>query len=104
MNNNWVNAITLVSYTGTKDSDGFEVPVETMVEHIPAKFKSATRKDEEHSNKLGYTADLIVEMMTCNYSNQETLIDEATNKRYAIKRAYEKSPEIIELTCSDVKE
>ena len=102
MNNNWSNAITLVSYIGTKDPDGFDVPFETKIEHIPANFKSVTRKEEEHSKVLGYKADIVVEMMLCNYSNQKTLIDEQTGKKYAIQRTFNKSSEIIEMTCSDV--
>ena len=100
--NNWTDAITLISYISTKDSDGFDVDVEKLVEHIPANFKSVTRKEEEHSNLLGYRADLIVEIMKCNFSNQSTLMDEASGKKYAIQRTYSKSSETIELTCSDL--
>lgn len=100
--NNWTDAITLISYTSTKDSDGFDVDVENHVEHIPAQFKSVTRKEEEHSNLLGYRADLIVEIMKCNFSNEETLMDESTGKKYKIQRTYSKNPETIELTCSDL--
>ena len=100
--NNWTDAITLISYTSTKDSDGFDVDVENHVEHIPAQFKSVTRKEEEHSNLLGYKADLIVEIMKCNYSNEQTLMDESTGKKYSIQRTYSKSSETIELTCSDL--
>ena len=100
--NNWKDAIILVSYTTTKDSDGFPVVVENKTKAIPANFKTVTRAEEEHSKIMGYTAELIVEMMKCNYNNQEDLIDYCTNKKYAIKRIYEKTSEIIELTCSDV--
>ena len=100
--NNWTDAITLISYTSTKDSDGFDVDVENRVEHIPANFKSVTRKEEEHSNLLGYKADLIVELMKCNYSNQKTLMDESNGKKYSIQRTYSKNSELIELTCSDL--
>lgn len=37
--NNWKDAIVLVSYTSTKDSDGFPVDVETRTEPIPANLK-----------------------------------------------------------------
>jgi len=100
--NNWVDAVTLVSITSTKDSDGFDVDVEHKVEHIVANFKSVSRAEELHSNSLGYKADLMVEMMLVNYSNESILIDEKSGKRYAIKRTYVKSPELIELTCSDL--
>lgn len=100
--NNWKDAIYLVSYTTTKDSDGFPVVVENRTKPIPANFKSVTRAEEEHSKIMGYTAELIVEIMLCNYSGQEELIDCYSNKKYAIKRTFETSSELIELTCSDV--
>lgn len=100
--NNWKDAVVLVSITSTKDSDGFDVEVENKTRPIPANFKSVTRAEEEHSKIMRYNAELVVEIMTCNYSNQELLIDYQSNKKYAIKRTYEKTSEILELTCSDV--
>lgn len=100
--NNWKDAIVLVSYTSTKDSDGFQVDVETRTEPIPANFKSVTRAEEEHSKIMGYNAELIVELMKCNYSGQPVLIDCETNKTYEIKRTYDTTSELIELTCSTV--
>lgn len=100
--NNWKDAIYLVSIISTKDSDGFDVEVENKTELIPANFKSVTRAEEEHSKVMGYNAELVVEIMLCNYDNQPLLIDGVTNKKYAIERAYPTSSELIELTCSDV--
>ena len=100
--NNWKDAIVLVSYTSTKDSDGFPVDVETRTEPIPANFKSVTRAEEEHSKIMGYNAELIVELMKCNYSGQPVLIDYKPNKKYEIKRTYETTSELLELTCSTV--
>lgn len=100
--NNWTDAIVLVSYTSTKDSDGFPVDVETRTEPIPANFKSVTRAEEEHSKIMGYNAELIVELMKCNYSGQPVLIDYETNKKYEIKRIYEATSELINITCSTV--
>lgn len=100
--NNWKDAIILVSYTSTKDSDGFLVEVENKTKPIPANFKSVTRAEEEHSKIMGYNAELIVELMSCNYDKQPVLIDCVTNKLYEIKRIYPTSSEFIELTCSDI--
>ncbi len=99
---NWVDAIKLVSLTSTKDSDGFEVEVETETDKIPANFKSVTRAEEEHSKIMGYNAELVVEILSCNYNKEPLLISCKDNKKYAIKRTFEVSSEIIELTCSDV--
>lgn len=100
--NNWRDSIYLVSYTSTKDSDGFEVEDENKTQEIPANFKSVTRAEEEHSKVMGYTAELVVEIMKCNYDGQEVLIDGDTEKKYAIKRTFEISSEVIQLTCSDI--
>lgn len=99
--NNWVDAIKLVSLTSTKDSDGFEVEVETETDKIPANFISVTRAEEEHSKIMGYNAELVVEILSCNYNNEPLLINCKNNKKYAIKRTYEISSEVIQLTCSD---
>ena len=101
--NNWKDAIVLVSYTSTKNSNGFPVEVETRTKPIPANFKSVTRAEEEHSKIMGYTAELVVEIMLCNYDKKYThLLDYSNNKLYEIKRTFEVSSEVIELTCSDV--
>lgn len=100
--NNWTDAIYLVTLDSTKDSDGFDEEIETKSELIPANFKSITRSEEEHSKIMGYNASLVVQIMLCNYNNQELLIDDYTNKKYAIERTYPVSSEIIELTCSDI--
>jgi len=100
--NNWNESIALVSYVSSKDKDGFEIQVPIKVEHIPARFKSVSRKEEEHANNLKYRADVVTQIMKVNYSDQETLIDEKNNKTYAIKRVFVKTPEIIELVCSDL--
>jgi len=101
MNCNWNQSISLISYDVTIDDDGFEKITEKKRKNIPANFKSVTRKEEEHSNLLGYNADLIIEILSANFLNEETLIDESTNKRYAIKRIFYKTSELIELTVSD---
>ena len=101
--NNWKDAIVLVSYTTTKNSNGFPVEVEHKTKPIPANFISITRAEEEHSKIMGYTAELVVELMKCNFDNKYTvLIDYVNSKKYEIKRAYDKSSEIVQLTCSDV--
>ena len=100
--NNWSDSITLVSYDTTKDKDGFENRIPVLIEHVPANFKSVTRKEEEHANNLKYKADVVIEIMKANYSDQETLIDEKNGKTYAIKRTYAKTSELLEMTCSDL--
>ena len=102
MNSNWNHAITLISYDEKYDDEGFKIVLEKKVEHIPANFKSVTRAEEEHSKILGYSADLIIEVLSSNFNNQETIVDEDTKKKYAIKRIFFKTSEIIELIVSDI--
>lgn len=102
MNNNWNHSISLVSYDVITDDEGFDNTIEKKREHIPANFKSITRKEEEHSKLLGYNADLIIEIMSANFLNEETLIDEDSNKKYAIKRVFSRTSEVLELTVSDI--
>ena len=102
MNSNWNHAISLISYKKAKDNDGFYDTKEVKSDPIPANFKSVTRAEEEHSKNLGYNADLMIEIMAVDYNGQETLIDVDTDKRYAIKRTYAKSSEILELTVTDL--
>ena len=100
MNSNWNHAISLISYIKAKD--GFEVTNEIVSDPIFANFKSVTRAEEEHSKKLGYNADLIIEIMAVDYNNEETLKDIDTQKKYAIKRTFAISSEILQLTATDL--
>ncbi len=103
MNSNWNHAISLISYNKAKDKDGFEVTNEIVSDPIFANFKSVTRAEEEHSKKLGYNADLIIEIMAVDYNNEETLKDIDTQKKYAIKRTFAISSEILQLTATDLR-
>ena len=102
MNSNWNHAISLISYSKTKDKDGFEITQEKTSDPIPANFKSVTRAEEEHSKNLGYNADLIVEIMAIDYHEESTLLDVDTNKKYAIKRTYAITAELLRLTVTDL--
>jgi hypothetical protein len=97
----WNDSIKLPNgYTETTDVDGFILKTPLYISGIPANFLSATRSDETLANQIGYTADVIIEIMECNYSGQNILIDEKDEKEYEIKRSH-KAPrkEIIQLTC-----
>ena len=100
--NNWKDSVFLLSYIKTKDKDGISIEEAIKSQEIPANFINVTRQEEQHSKIMGYTASLVVEIMLCNYDNQEYLIDPSTNKKYLIKRSYSVSSEVIQLTCSDI--
>lgn len=100
--NNWKNSIFLLSYKKTKDKDGISIEEEIKSQEIPANFINVSRQEEQHSKIMGYTASLVVEIMSCNYDGQEYLVDSCTTKKYLIKRSYSVSSEVIQLTCSDI--
>lgn len=84
----------------TTDDDGFTTEKTTFITGIPANFKSTTRSDETLANQVGYTADLVIEIMECNYSGQDVLTDEKDGKEYEVKRSHVvDKKETIELTC-----
>ena len=100
--NNWKDSVFLLSYIKKKDKDGISIEEEIKSQEIPANFINVTRQEEQHSKIMGYTASLVVEIMLCNYDNQEYLIDPSADKKYLIKRSYSVSSEVIQLTCSDI--
>lgn len=100
--NNWTDTVKLITILKEKDSAGFKANKKEEGLEIIVNFIGVTRKEEEHANQLGYTADLSLEIMTANYENQELLKDVITGKEYRIKRVYPKSSEILILTCSDL--
>ena len=82
--NNWKDIVYFIKVNkDKKDKDGFPIT------------------EEEHANKMGYTADLELEIMTINYDNQEILEVENGN-RFRIRRTYPKTSEILILTCSNI--
>jgi len=97
----WNDSVKIPNgYTETTDSDGFTTSVPIFIGGIPANFKSTTRADETLADQKGYTADIIIEIMACNYEEQDTLIDEKNGRTYEIKRTHSaEGKETINLTC-----
>lgn len=83
-----------------QDKDGFRKSEEFQTGSIPASFTDATRNDEILASQKGYTADQNIEVMACNYSGEERLLDEADGTVYEVKRTYRKDKSIaVILTC-----
>lgn len=100
--NNWKDIVYFIKINkNNKDGDGFPIPEETKSDPIVSNIIGVTRAEEEHANKMGYTADLEVEIMSVNYDNQEILETEDGN-RFRIRRTYPKTSEILSLTCSNI--
>lgn len=87
-------------YTENIDEDGFPTRIPNYIEGIPASFKSTTRADETLANQSGYTADVVIEIMDCNYNGADILIDESTGEEYEVKRTHKvRGKDTMELTC-----
>lgn len=99
----WNGSIKLPinSTGGGINENGFPIaPVYTFLEGIPASMTDTTRNDEILASQNGYTADLVVEIMACNYSGQSFLVDESTGKEYDIVRTHHQDKKMtISLTC-----
>lgn len=87
-------------YTEREDEDGFVIKEPTYLTGIPCTFLSATRNDEILANQKGYTADMVIETMACNYNGEKEVVDESTLEAYEVKRTFRDYKKgIIQLTC-----
>lgn len=85
----WNSSIRLPTEKITnQDSEGFTKESWEFTEEIPARFLDTTRMDETLANQCGYQADLVAEIMACNYNGASFFIDAATESRYEIKRTF----------------
>lgn len=86
--------------TRKQNKNGFLEEGEIYTESIPARFTDVTRNDEILAAQKGYTANQNVEVMECNYNGEESLLNEADNSIYDIRRTYRKDKAMkIILTC-----
>lgn len=84
----------------TQDSEGFVHEHYEYMWHIPANFSDTSRNDETLAAQKGYTADVNIEIMACNYNGAAFLIDEEDGHIYDIKRTFKKDKSMkIVLTC-----
>jgi hypothetical protein len=97
----WCDSIKLPKgYEESTNENGFPVNIPTYTESIPANFLSAKRADKTLANQRGFTADIVIEIMACNYNDQNTLVDEKSEKEYDIIDTYqEKGKDTMQLTC-----
>lgn len=85
----WNKSISLpVSKTTIQDSEGFEKEKWTYLEHVPARFKDATRQDKLLGNQAGYDADVVAEIAECAYNGGSFFVDESTGDVYDINNTF----------------
>lgn len=83
-----------------QNKNGFLEEEESYTESIPARFTDVTRNDEILAAQKDYTANQNIEVMECNYNGEGSLLDEADNAVYDIRRTYRKDKAMkIILTC-----
>lgn len=76
--------------------DGYET--ETYTENtIWAGRRSATRNEFYQASQAGYKADVIFTIYSFEYGGEEQVV--FNNVVYDIVRTYQKTPDILELTC-----
>lgn len=97
----WNGSIRLRSKGDRKqDKDGFPEDSGIYTESIPANFTDITRNDEILAAQKGYTADQNIEIMACNYSGEDYLLDESDNSLYEVKRTFRKDKSMkLVMTC-----
>lgn len=85
----WNSSIRLPTEKITnQDSEGFAEESWKFTEEIPARFLDTTRMDETLANQYGYRADLVAEIMACNYNGASFFVDVTTESEYEIKRTF----------------
>ena len=86
----WNGSISLPSgKQAGQNKNGFETETEyAFMKGIRAQFKEVTRSEQSLAQQKGYTADIVVRIMACNYQGQSFFKDEATGEYYDIRRTY----------------
>ncbi len=94
----WNGSIVLMRTIQTgQNTNGFPQSKYEYSEEIPADISDTTRTDEVVGEQLGYSADITVEIVACNYAGESTFKDVGTGIVYDVKRTYKppKSMNII---------
>ena len=56
--------------------------------NIPAQMMDASRSEQVSAHQMGYTADIVVSIMACNYNGAGFFVDDATGIIYDIRRTF----------------
>ena len=94
----WNGSIVLMRTIQTgQNTNGFPQSKYEYSEEIPADISDTTRTDGVVGEQLGYSADITVEIVACNYAGESTFKDVGTGIVYDVKRTYKppKSMNII---------
>lgn len=92
----WNESIRLpTGKNAQKDVDGFETDEIVWSEEIPAELSDITRGEATLALQAGYTADIAVRIMACNYHREACIYVVSQDAVYDIKRSYTTDGETI---------
>lgn len=77
-------------------TSGYET-MTTTTSVVWAERRSVTRNEFYQASQAGYKADAVFDVYAFEYAGQE--IVEADNIKYKVVRTYQKSLDVVELTC-----
>lgn len=85
----WNGSIILMKTMQTgQNENGFPQEKYEYSEEIQAKVSDTTRTDETAGYQRGYSADIVVEIVGCNYNGESMFQDVGTGTIYEVKRTY----------------
>lgn len=93
-------AIKFITEEYTVDESGFKTKKIIYSEEMPCIIQDSTRQDQTLANQCGYTADMVIKMLTGIYGKQKSLLCVNDGEVYDIKRKFVgKNGTEIQLTC-----
>ncbi|MEJ8546627.1 phage head closure protein [Brevibacillus borstelensis] len=99
----WDHEVSLIVMSAGEDEAGYPTePKEISRNTVFANKLSVTQTEFYAANQSDMKADAVFEVHTFEYDGERIL--EHAGKRYEIIRTYQPSPEIMELTCSDLSQ
>lgn len=99
--NTWDEEVALLS-VNVKDDDGYSTKSDNKQRTVYANKRSVTRSEFYSANQSRRKADIILEIHAFEYEGEKYV--EYNKKRYEVIRTYTVSPELLELTCSDISQ
>lgn len=98
----WEHDVTLISRKQVDEDELLQPIFEEQKEEIACNKRSLTRSEFYFAAQADMKPSMVLEVHSFEYKNQNYL--EFNGKRYKVLKTFDKSPEIIELTCEAIFE
>lgn len=98
----WEHDVTLISRKQVDEDELLQPIFEEQKEEIACNKRSLTRSEFYFAAQADLKPTMVLEVHSFEYDNQDYLDFEGG--RYKVIKTFEKSPEIIELTCEKAVE